>query len=112
MFIPVTKNQKNVKPYNKKNKQSHKIKATSLKEDKINTSVSKLLTTVTGKHKESKKTVHHKLKEYTMQHDCIQKVFENYSMFSLSKSLTQSPLLLTNSLVDTHKSESNSVFCH
>ena len=36
-----------------------------------NTSVSKLLTTVTENHKESKKTIHHKLKEYTMQHNCI-----------------------------------------
>ena len=31
LFIPVIKNQKNVKLYNRKNKQSHKIKATSLK---------------------------------------------------------------------------------
>ena len=31
LFIPVVKNQKNVKLYNRKNKQSHKIKATSLK---------------------------------------------------------------------------------
>ena len=46
-FIPVTENQKNVKLYNKKNKQSLKMKAISLKEDKINTSFSKLLATVT-----------------------------------------------------------------
>ena len=31
LFIPAIKNQKNVKLYNRKNKQSHKIKATSLK---------------------------------------------------------------------------------
>ena len=68
LFIPVTENQKNIKLYNKKNKRIHKIKATSLQEDKINTSVSKLLTTVTENHKESKKTVHHKLKDYRMQY--------------------------------------------
>ena len=47
IFIPVTENQKNVKLYNKKNKQSFKMKAISLKEGKINTSFSKLLATVT-----------------------------------------------------------------
>ena len=72
--MPVTKNQKNIKLFNKKNKQSHKRKTTSLMEDKINTSISKPLTTVTENHKESKKAVHHKLKEYTMQHDSIQKI--------------------------------------
>ena len=64
-------------------------------------SVSKLLTTVTENHKESKKTVHHKLKEYTMQYNSIQKIFENYSMFSFN-----------NSHVDTHKLENKSVSCH
>ena len=39
IFIPVTENQKNVKLYNKKNKQSHKMRAISLNEDIINTSV-------------------------------------------------------------------------
>ena len=38
-----------------------------------------------------------------MQHNIIQKISENYMMFSLNKSLTQSPLTLTNSLVDTDK---------
>ena len=37
LSIPESENQKNVKLDNKKNKQSHKIKTTSLKEDKINT---------------------------------------------------------------------------
>ena len=48
-----------------------------------------------------------------MQHNSIQKKkkkSENYSMFSLNKSLTQSPLIPTNSLVDTHKPENKSVF--
>ena len=42
LVIPVIEDQKNVKLYNKKNKQTHKTKATSLKEDKIDTSVYKL----------------------------------------------------------------------
>ena len=33
-------------------------------------------------------------------------------MFLLNKSLTQSPLILTNSLVDTDKPENKCVFCH
>ena len=33
-------------------------------------------------------------------------------MFSLNISLTQSPLILINSFVDTHKPENKSVFCH
>ena len=90
-----------MKLYNKKNKQSHKIKATS-----------KLLTTVTENQKKSKKTIHHKLKEYTMQRNTIQKISENYSIFSLSKLLTQSPSILTNSLAYTHKPENKSGFCH
>ena len=65
LFILVTENQKNVKLYLiRKNKQGHKIKATSLKEDKVNTLVSKLLATVTENRKEFKKSIHHKLKEY------------------------------------------------
>ena len=40
------------------------------------------------------------------------KISENYLMFLLNKSLTQSPLNLTNSLVDTHKPETKSAFCH
>ena len=88
-----------------KNKQSHKIKNTSLKEDKINTLISKPLTAVTENHKESKKTVHHKLKEDTRQHNSIQKISENYSVFSLNKSLTQSPLILTYRIVGTYKPE-------
>ena len=64
-FILVTENQKNVKLYLiRKNKQGHKIKATSLKQDKVNTLVSKLLATVTENRKEFKKSIHHKLKEY------------------------------------------------
>ena len=47
-----------------------------------------------------------------MQHNIIQKISENYMMFSLNKSLTQSPLTLTNSLVDTDKPKNESVFCH
>ena len=39
----LAENQKKVKQHNKKTKQSHKIKTTSLKEDRINTWVSKLL---------------------------------------------------------------------
>ena len=54
------KNQKNVKLYNKKNKQNHKINTTSLKENEIHTLVSKLLT---QNHNESKKILHHKLKD-------------------------------------------------
>ena len=54
------KNRENVKLYNKKNKQNHKINATSLKEDKIYALVSKLLA---ENHNEPKKTVHHKLKD-------------------------------------------------
>ena len=46
-----------------------------------------------------------------MEHNSIQKLSENYSMFSLNKSLTQSPLILTNSFVDTHKPENKSMFC-
>ena len=53
------KNQKNIKPYNKKNKQNHKINTTSLKENNIHTLVSKPLT---ENHNEFKKTIHHKLK--------------------------------------------------
>ena len=56
-LYPLPKNQKNVKPYNKKNKQNHKINTTSLKEDKTLTLVSKLLT------ENHKKKVHHKLKD-------------------------------------------------
>ena len=37
LSIPESEKQKNVKLDNKKNKQSHKIKTTALKEDKINT---------------------------------------------------------------------------
>ena len=85
LFISPNKNQKNAKLYNQKNKQSHKIKATSLKEDKINNSVSKLLTTVTEDHMDSKKTAHYKLKEYALQHNSKQKISENYSMFSINK---------------------------
>ena len=66
-----------------------------------------------------KKTVYHKLKEHTMQYNStqmqqnsIQKKSENYSMFSLNKWLTQSPLILSNSLVGTHIPENKSVFCH
>ena len=33
-------------------------------------------------------------------------------MFTFSKSLIRSPLILTNSLIDTRKSETKSVFCH
>ena len=40
------------------------------------------------------------------------KISENYLMFSRNKSPTQSPLILTNSLADTHKPENKSVFCH
>ena len=47
-----------------------------------------------------------------MQYNSIQKVTENYSMFSLNKSLTQSSLILTNRLVDTHKPENKSMFFH
>ena len=54
------KNQKNVKLYNKKKKENHKINATSLKEGKIHTLVSKLLT---ENHNESQKTLHLKLKD-------------------------------------------------
>ena len=54
------KNQKNVKLYNKKNKQNHKINTTCLKENKIHTLVSKILS---ENYNESKKTVHHKLKD-------------------------------------------------
>ena len=43
---------------NKKNQQNHKINTASLKENKIHTLVSKLLTENVN---ESKKTVHHKL---------------------------------------------------
>ena len=42
---------------------------------KINTSFFKLLTTVTRSHKESKNTIHHKVKKYTMQHNNIQKKY-------------------------------------
>ena len=54
------KNQKNIKLYNKKNKQNHKINTTSLKENKTHTLITKLLT---ENHNESKKTNHHKLKD-------------------------------------------------
>ena len=47
-----------------------------------------------------------------MQHNIIQKISENYSMLSLNKSQKQSPLILTNSLVDTHKSENKHEFSH
>ena len=47
-----------------------------------------------------------------MQHNSIKKSSENSSMFLLNKSLTQSPLILTNSLADTHKPEEKPVFCH
>ena len=57
-------------------------------------SVSKLLTTVAETPKDSKKTVHQKLKEYTMQHNSIQKISEIIQMFSLNKSFA-----------DTHKHE-------
>ena len=43
-LYPKPKSQKNVKLYNLKNKQNHKINTTSLKENKIHTLVSKLLT--------------------------------------------------------------------
>ena len=33
-------------------------------------------------------------------------------MFSLNKSLTQSTLIVTNNLVDTHKPENESAFCN
>ena len=45
-----------------------------------------------------------------MQHNSIQKISENYSMSSINKLLTQSTLILTNSLADTHKPENKSVF--
>ena len=102
LFIPVTENQKNVRPYNKKNKQSHKIKATSLKEEKINTSVSKLLTIVTEKPKESKKTVHHNRKSIQCNITGYKKYLKVIQCFH-SINHKQSPLTLTNSLVDTHK---------
>ena len=48
-----------------------------------------------------------------MQHNSVQKKYlKNYSIFLLNESLTQSPLILTNSVVDTHKPENKSVFCH
>ena len=47
-----------------------------------------------------------------MQQNSIQKISENYSVFSLNNSLTQSPLILTDSFVDIHKPENKSVFCH
>ena len=46
--------------------------------------VSKFLTTVIENYKKSKKIVHHKLKEYTMPNNIIQKISENYSIFSHS----------------------------
>ena len=91
---------------------SYKTKVTFLNEGKINTLVSKFLTTVTENHKESKKTVHRKLKEYTIQKNSIQEISGINSMFLLNKSLKQSPLILTKSLVDSHKPEYQSVFCH
>ena len=54
-------------------KRSHKIEHISLKEDQINISVSKLLTTVAENHKEPKNTGHCKLKEYAMQNNSTQK---------------------------------------
>ena len=57
-------------------------------------------------------TLHHKLKEYTKQRNSMKKISENYLMFSLNRSLTQSSLNLTNSLLDPHEPENKSVFCH
>ena len=39
---------------------------------KFSTSFSKLLSTVTENYKESNKTIHHKLEEYSMQNNSIQ----------------------------------------
>ena len=50
---------RNVKLYNETNKEKHKINFTSLKESKIHTLVSKLLT---ENHNKSKKTVYNILK--------------------------------------------------
>ena len=55
-LYPQAKSQKNIKLYNKKNTQNHKINTTSLKEKKIHTLVSELLTENHGN------TVHDKLK--------------------------------------------------
>ena len=63
------------------------MKATSLKVDKINTSISELLTTVTENHNYSKKTIHHKLKEYQnpilFYLDTIGLMVELFTTFSL-----------------------------
>ena len=110
LYIPTIENQNNVKPYYKNKKQNHKIKTISLKKDKANISFSKISINVTEKHKETKNkmTVHHKQKEF-MQHNSIQKLSENHSVFLLNKSLTQSPLILSNSLVDTHEPQNKSI---
>ena len=65
LFIPVTKKSEEYKSISKKHRQNDKINVTSLKEEKIHTLVSKLLT---ENHNKSIKTVHHKLKDPSFLH--------------------------------------------
>ena len=59
------KNQKTLKPYNKKNKQNYKLNTISLKEDKIHTLVSKHLT------EKDKRTFHQKRKDPPVLHSRV-----------------------------------------
>ena len=85
----------------KSNKRGTKKWASKQWQHKINTSVCKLILTVTENHKDSKNTAHHKLEEYTMQDNSIQKISKIFLMFSLNKSLIQSLLIQINRHVNT-----------
>ena len=85
----------------KSNKRGTKKWAYKQWQHKINTSVCKLILTVTENHKDSKNTAHHKLEEYTMQDNSIKKISKIFLMFSLNKSLIQSLLIQINRHVNT-----------